>query len=1621
MSCVKITESIEEYAAKIPGNNSPQIIANALGIWWEKNPLRSDEFPSVAEFTSFLQDLRKYSSQKRITSVQLPGQPRREYTIIGNKIYNNEGKEVFAQEGKNRNKILANLAVQEGRAITVKYQKKGETSPRTYVVYNKDNTIINDMGDQMKWGEENGDRKSILELAHEKRVNLRTVQEGGIQSKEAERTLDEALTTPPQTRTKARKEVDTTSFETPVVTSVEEQAAVDLEFDPQVRRSRVSLIARLFSNEITELLENKEAEINRSMMQDDLSEARKEALRGELYELDRMFIIKELTPAGIFKRVRKTFSDYVESSQEEKIQAEIDEINTQEQELLAEGEITEADLYSEEEKLEKATKKVAYKIQEYQKILRHFKALAEETSSILLQKERLKIDLNYVGVDEADLSEDTPEGENAKADREDDAEQEETFKDGWMTKFREVSNKESLALAVRAVIAEVPRLDYEGMYEEDDLGNPIYLDEDYVHATLIDKLRNMTSPDEMLPLLKELANTKPWVEQIIELLEDPENESLFSQFYQDFRRDYVEYWIQKTITNPDGSTHTQTICINKPEGIYYLIDGWRDNYEGGTLLDKDSVYTKTGEINRENAKLGLREVTSLINDFNKLDTKEGLDLLEQGETWNKLMKLFHMIGIDPNPAVLKAALSNIKSNEVITYTDPIKLLLPQLHIIFKGLSEGKVKSEITEEGNIKRGDLINTFGSAYNNIARMLAEVTEDAIESSVRENEKSYYSHIQPSYIGKVIKKLKNVVNDPKKFEEFMQKEYKDYDWFFKGDKWRSDWLQKLYTDPKMRQALQHKIILNADKKEYSDWDELDYTRVLLNEYLSEPKEKMAWYAVPNLSDAPSAEFIRFVRYTDGSELDPKTGRRMTYQESILNRLVDLVNQEYDRIQLVNARAAQFLAGENITPIGSFDITFKENGEVDNIGGAEFKFLPALNDYRYEDGKTFLQKIEELKEGDPVELEEAIKDALYDIMEEGFEEAYAQWKEIGLFEETEKGRMKYLAHEGLSSYNKRTAQALQEAARVLGSEFTTEMQTLLNRYMKGLTINDRAAEKIFTEINTLLMNNDEVSVDTYKSIMRNLTTENTAKTQLREYYWNSVLATSQIIQITTTDLAYYKNMEDFQKRYKEVYAPALRLNTGSKYGRQYEKTIYLKDSKMISSTLRDIEQVLDAKVKAGEISKIDKDHILSQFKDVNVADAQAYRSLSSYRAIMDMSGQWTPAMQAAYDRLIDGKWSMEDFNIIWQTKKPFVYTQISKDSGVEGYSAMKTPVQHKNSEFLLLALYHTIAGPLANSPKLRAINEFMEKHQIDVVQFESAVKVGNQGVIDLSDVETEEAVTQRLAEATGIAYNAENPNYVHTISYEDYGIQVATPEHIIDVEQLVGTQIRRLIAADIAPDEKITIGNRTMTKQEWLKHYNAIITENILQAFAEVEEIFKDPKEVEKVLLEQIRSSSRYGVEMLRACTLDEDGNFNLPLFDPVQSLRVQQLLNSIIKSRITKQKIKGGACIQVSCYGLTDDLKIVYEGEGKNKRIKYMEVYMPAYSKKFYKHLIDKDGKLDINKLPDSLRKAIGYRVPTEAKYSMVPMYIKGFLPVQNGSAIMLPAEITTLSGSDFDKYQC
>lgn len=1659
MSCLIITPEIRELAKKFP-NETEQSILNLVGLWQEKNNKSIEDIPLGSELNDFIKEIRKAVPSKWARTAE----NGYEVSTRGDKRFS-ALVAIFKKGTVIDGVDVGGRTIEDVYQSVIKKSKKGQAPAKDSRLYNEALKTKEEREDfsytegylplWQEWAKQNPEL--IDELRIKAKGKTLTDQFANTRVSQA-RALAEILNSQSSgVKATTLDESLSSSFDTPRITSVEEQQKVDLLFDPKTRRDRVTLIARFFSNEVDNALQEITDSLKRRI--DDASGVEKEELQAELNSLDRFSAIKKYTPAGIFKRVANIFNSYVQDTEEGRIQQELNAINS----------MRGADKFSDEQKLEAAKKKAAYKNQEYKKIVDDpsvYKALAEEASTLLVMTEGIRIDPNYIAPADANLNDDDPDG-NSEVDNEtEDWRQEEAYKDGWMTDFRQVSSHESLSQAVRKVIRQVPKLDYRGKYEKDDLGFTRYLDADYVHATFIDKLRNMINSDDMLPLMQDLQKIKPWVKQVTKLLQG--NETLFSQFYQDFRKDFMPYWIQKKKMMPDGAFKMETIAINKPEGVYYLLDAWRDNYENGVQLDDDSVYEKNGEINKDNAAKGLQWTETLNNMFQNLDTESRLQLLEREDVWNTIMKLLHMLGIDANPSILKTALTDIKTAPGITFTDPIMLLLPQLNIIFSGIKKGEVKSETKEDGTEKRGDLINTFGSAYNMIASMMAEVTEDAIESSVRENDKSYYSHVTPNYLGKLIKNLKNVMNDKERFEQFMQTEFKQYEWFFKGDHWRNDWLRQLAESDELRKGLNHKVVLNSDKVDYTNWDDLDYTLALLTEYWGDPDSakssiKYAWYHVPILSDSPSAEFIRFRKYTTGDVLD-ENGKKRTYDDVILDKLIDLVNQEYDRIMLVRERDEAYQRGDkSVEPIANYDIVRKKDGSIKSIGGAEFKFLPALNNLRYDNGETFIDRLSRLKsKGTGAELRNFLRTALNDMMEDGFEQTYRDWSRVGLLDELPNGKYKYLPFEGQSKQNAITAKALTKAKDALGSLWNTNMELMLRAYNNNSAFDNREANSLMEQIKALLTDKatrGEMELKDVQSISRSLFVKNNAKDALREYYWNSKLATSQIIQLTTTDLAFYKNLEDFQKRYKEVHAPALRLNTkatykGERIGRDWERTIYLKDDEIISSVLEDIKVILDEKVKKGEMTKMDRDNILYKFKKVNVADAQAYRSLSSYRAILGMSGQWTDDMEQAYNNFKNGDWNIKDFNIIWQTKKPYVYTQVNNNSGIEGHTGIKTPVQHKNSEFLLLAMHELIAGPLGRSGKLKAINKFMEDNQIDVVQFESTTKVGKQGVINLNtklDMTPEEKaeldsklnngeITQEqydkvieentvpvtsyedtmkiLKKSTGIGFGNENPNVVHKVSYEDYGIQTATPEHAIDAVQLVGTQIRKLITADISDDTIIEVNGKKMTKREWLDLYNAINTENILQAFADVDEIFKDPKKVEEILLEEIRGNQRYGMDMMRACTLDENNNFNIPLFDPVQSQRVQTLLNSVIKSRITKQKIRGGALIQVSDYGLTDELHIVFEGEGANKRIKYLECYMPAYSREFYEPLMDPNThQLDVTKLPEDLRKLIGYRVPTEDKYSMAPLFIKGFLPQQNGSAIMLPAEITTLSGSDFD----
>lgn len=1327
---------------------------------------------------------------------------------------------------------------------------------------------------------------------------------------------------------------DTDSKEAPIQEDdksyAEDLARCARQMSPIERKHRVERITRMFSSIVNSKLKDKLAAYNDKIQAETNPKVKNDLLFGRK-KITRFSVIKSEGVQSIMMEVRKAFQVYANAPLEAKIEVEKQPIKN----ALINIQEKKGHTIDEEAIDRKATimaKTVAErKTKAFQNVLNNFQVLAEESLGNLALTEGISVNLNSSFVLNTQENSDTFNEDGKQTNQGDVFEKEESLKDGWITDVRQVATFDSLTARVRQAIGNMVRYDSTGNIDRDDLGDNIYLNAGYVHSELIQALRNMVSAEDMIPMLEQLSKKKVWVKQIINELNN--DNQLFTEFYRAYRKDYVNYFIQKVSINSDTSTSTKVMSINGAEGTAHYFDEWRDNYEYGNVLTTDSIYDKNGDIQLKNAKVGLDLVNELLDIFEDRETiAENLT----NENIARIKKAMNMLGASVDSETLENALKFNLDNKA--FKPAVNVLLSNLRTIYYDLNKGNEKVKDGEYA-----DLLNIHGTAFNNIAEVINKVDEDTIESSVRQGDKTMYAHINPSYVTTLIKKLqredtyKQVLDD-----------YRVCSWFNKNGKWRNSILEEIENNAEVRSNLKHVVLLQYNRKEYNAWTDLDATLALYNMYMTgaadrSGSETYGYYQVPMLSDAQSAEFIKFKRYKKG------------YEEKLLDKFKDLVYQEIDRINLVKERAT---TDNHIDPIANFDMNGKK------MGGAEFKFFPELNQ-KGQSGKTFLQAIDEAKQISMDEVDNLIKNTIKSIMDSRFNEAVQHYKSIGLY------------------------------------------------------------DRISTEKNAR-----------FKHV--NVYSEEGMNDRMREWFWNSTYFTSQFIELTTTDLAYYKNLEDFQKRNKQDHAPAERLNTLATWNgkpvlvnndgsrRTARRVIYLKDNILPANSMDSINEILEARVKDKDdaFTAYDKAAIMSIFNKVNVADAQAYNTLPSFRSTQIMAGMWSDAEETAYNNIMNNKWTASDFLVLWNTRKPYLYTQKNQPDGMGGI--MKVPTQHKNSEFLLLT--GAMFGQILHSSKLQALNDFMVKNNIDSAMFESAVKDGLQGTINLNDATNYASAMTVLENATRLN-GKENPNVVHEFDYNDYGIQTSTPEHGIDKVQLVGTQIRRLISSDMNPNRdpnfRLKYKDREFTQEEWMNYFNAINTANIQEAFKEVSDKFNDIHEVEKELIREVRSNPRYGTDLIRALTLDENGNFNIPLIDPSQTLRIQALLNSILKNRVTKQKINGGALIQASPFGLDESKQpqIVYNEDGS---IKYFEAYLPCPTEELYNALLDPNThELDINKkdskgnyiVPEKYREVIGYRVPTEDKYSMQHIRIKGFLPRQVGSVIILPKEITSLAGSDYD----
>lgn len=1180
----------------------------------------------------------------------------------------------------------------------------------------------------------------------------------------------------------------------------------------------------------------------------------------------------------------------------------------------------------------------------------------------------------------------------------------------WQVETKTIDILRSMSQRVKQALRQCYKTDKDGNIDTSEWGIQRRLNVREATNSILRWTQGARSLEDMIAKLQEKQEDNPWVKQLLDRLNDKSGQetSFQSEFYSTFQKHFQPYSI---VINEKGTY--KSIPVNENPALTEAMTQVTTLFKIG----EHPMFTSNG-INKS-AYEQFKQEFDIIDEFSR--NVDFSNTSTKDDIATSLGFISNLLGYYVTPEMVAENLN----------AETFKAMYSALFYINRALSNN------LDNKTYNPFDFKDKSGISGNTreFLKPITEHLEDIAISAFYDSGKMYQSYITPSYTTKLMQKFQLTGQE---FDSFIENEFGQYEWFHTGDDiergWRNSWLRLLVTDSNAREVFKHKTQLNFNKKNYmKNMTDSEYCLSLLTEYFSESDNAggtrvPAWFRIPMLSNKPSSEFIRF--YSE---------RGSNYQEAILDGMLDIFAQELSRIQTVRMRNLDKASPRYIT-------NFDKNGK-------KFCFLQSLNEYL--DGKlkdTELGKLLNAKlNGDKVKsatLNALVKDALRETMRAKVKSVLRDW----------------------------TSQGIVTAAQAIKNVGTTETEAIAS---------------------------------------------------LENFIWNDTFAAMNIMEMFITDIAYYKNAEDLQKRLAQIHAPGIRGNThatdfsGKPVTDGISRTFYVKDfDSFVSNIVENVGIVFDRKIaQAANEQEANSYRALKEslvrpritredgtvideggaFWNINVTDAQAYNSITSYRKKAFIFGKWSKEAEEIYKKIRDKSYTYSDLQTAFQPLKPFVYSQITKDMGVPNapITKAKVPVQNKNSEYLLILADALLQGEDTGRPNiLRAISEVMEESHydqttgeyklngIDTVQFESTVKSGLEGAIDLNpylNMENGETMakaairshiyqikTEQIEETDAegntttrdihTRTDAYNKDTVHEISYEDYCLQQEVPEHFKNHEQVHGSQLRYIVVSELADktyngeNAFYEVEGRKLTAKEFKAEYEDTIAQNIAESINELTRELNLDKigdirarniALSKILQREILSSPRYGVDLLLACSVDAEGKFRIPLGDPIQSKRVEQLINSIIKNRVNKQEIAGGPVVQVSNFGTSRQLNIRFKDKNgellktrsefdgtdaefkkyieENQRgIAYFEVFAPIYTNALFSRFADRNGNINIEAIealdPDLL-KMIGYRIPTEAKYSMAPLKIVGFLPREAGDGIMLPYDITLLTGSDFD----
>ena len=1350
-----------------------------------------------------------------------------------------------------------------------------------------------------------------------------------------------------------------------------------------------------------------------------------------------------------------------------------------------------------------------YKMQEIAKMLDNFGPLCAYVKAALRDTEGMKLgsSTNYAA--------ETVPGDFGDNDLSAWFDPSENTKESWQQASDMTSSFSSLGEAVRRILSTFVATDENNRMMRDDLDCPVYINPIRAHQSLAVELRGVQTESDMVSRIEESA--LPFKTQLLKVLK--ENDQVRTQFLCDLRKNMQLYGDVSYDYTPTGVIKTKTRILNKIRNI--LTGGYNFRISRGKTLSENSVYNSDGSVNwanvqalrvfiRENfvpkdlgsessifaaadsrkwkdTPFGKANITAKANMLMHVTRALGIDL--DSQTANKIAadkNLFSnakggivrgirelVVGNDGKRAGIDAILSQ-RDIEALERGDYNKLSHAQRK--FKELLKYQSESQknISKQGNIQEKvnrllDAIATKREAFRIESRVVLR--------DKKGRSKVMYSDVAPSYMGDYIERINTYATAKNKeaLRQFVESKYLDSSMFRAQDgrilnRWLRDLYEEDFTGSSLAETMQYHRFLGEQGMEFEEFTSKQHAQSMMHEFFF--ADNLTWndyqkngrgeyvdksgQPIPNGEQNPDfkklavpLKYANYPVFILGDSGVCKFIRAKRYNSiDILNGMYDIYLSELQRNKLVKAANA--------------DLKAKGYKVLDNIKEDGFKMLPFLNDKKYAPKGESASWTE-------TQVKQAIK--LY------MRDAFAAFKEniarLGLLEKVE-------VKDG-----DKTRQAYKYFDDVIGEfiykgiSYEESLDRMLATYFWNTKFATLQQFQLMT-IDVAFYKNTKDLQKRYKEIHA---PGRPASIQAKDFdgnYYCGVDKNGNLNPIETC--AYFDDPKVNAELSNPEFMSAL-LYQYAAPGKRDEVLQAIKED-IITPKQDEAEE----KARIAKLKELLGDNFSTyeSYQENALADGQGYRTLRSYRKIMGMLGKWTRQMEDAYNRIndLEAQYGRDEnvpsevldeiaeLAITFQPIKPYMFTLEKYTMNNEG-GVLNIPVQHKYAEAVLIPML------LPKGSMLRHMAQWMDNHvEIDPKTGEKIsqpidlmgawskggdkiVKVGGYGSASLDGTNSRESLEAAL-----------NSAYVHKLNYEDYREQTNVPEHI-NSARLFGTQLRKLIMSNINMDKDYSdyvdgevvniLGHITrLSGRNLVNLYNSLIVANILDSYNTLAKEIENPKQLANILQQAIINNNRQSLDNLFAFALEGE-HFNIPLFEGGMEHDTAAMLMSIFKDRVNKQKIQGGAAVQVSAMGITgykESGDLAYVGVDANGNIVrstdpdfkdhpavntlYAEIEVPwdltvniwdknenngnggykAVDLKFSDYcnsdgtlIKDEKGQPLIEKRFPGILDRVLYRIPTEKEYSMINGKIVRFSQKTAGGTIKVPAQGTTQAGFDFD----